>query len=370
MIAPGDAATTTTRPSGTFDLVVVGAGIIGAFAAYFAVTLRPSWRTLVVERSFAASGATRYSAGLDLPYADTPLRADLVAESLPVYETLLRADLRMPITEHPLSCVVERDRYDDELARFVGPAPGLASNSEVAALKRAHADLRFGASQILLGGLRCRIGDAAGAALALLTRVANDGVRVWEGVEVTGAREQDGAVVLPLADGRAIWSSRVILAPGPWALTGPAARVALAAGIRVKKVVALHLDRPAVAGDPVVWFAEDDAFLMPLPPRRWLFSFASREWDCAPESSLLNISAGDRELALSILSCYCPEAPDYCSGGRVFCDAYGPGRDPIVTADADVPGVVFAGAGSGSGFRLAPAIASRALAMVEPNMET
>lgn len=95
--------------------------------------------------------------------------------------------------------------------------------------------------------------------------------------------------------------------------------------------------------------------------QEWLYSFTSQEWDCAPEVSRLTITQKDRDLALSILNRYCPSFVRDCHGGRVFCDAYSQDRAPLV---AQVPGMtnfVVAGAGSGSGYRLAPAIGIKAL---------
>jgi glycine/D-amino acid oxidase-like deaminating enzyme len=42
----------------------------------------------------------------------------------------------------------------------------------------------------------------------------------------------------------------------------------------------------------------------------------------------------------------------------VFCDAYSPDREPVVRALDAGARLIFAGAASGSGYRLAPAIAA------------
>jgi glycine/D-amino acid oxidase-like deaminating enzyme len=58
---------------------------------------------------------------------------------------------------------------------------------------------------------------------------------------------------------------------------------------------------------------------------------------------------------------WAPALAGACTGGRVFCDAYSPDGEPVVCALADTGRIVFAGAASGSGYRLAPAIATQAV---------
>lgn len=44
------------------DLAVIGAGIVGLSAAFWARRLHPDWSIVVVERSLVGSGTTQYSA--------------------------------------------------------------------------------------------------------------------------------------------------------------------------------------------------------------------------------------------------------------------------------------------------------------------
>jgi glycine/D-amino acid oxidase-like deaminating enzyme len=49
---------------------------------------------------------------------------------------------------------------------------------------------------------------------------------------------------------------------------------------------------------------------------------------------------------------------EHGNSGRVFCDAYSPDRQPVIRPLDAAGRIVFAGAAGGSGYRLAPAIAS------------
>lgn len=132
-------------------------------------------------------------------------------------------------------------------------------------------------------------------------------------------------------------------------------------GTRVKKVAALHFaDRPD-PGAPAVVFWDDDAFFLPFPERGYtLFSFFCDEWDCLPESASLSLTAEDREQGVTYVSRRNPDlAGRYC-GGRAFCDAYPRDATPFVARNGSGR-LLAVGGCSGSGIRVAPALADAAV---------
>jgi glycine/D-amino acid oxidase-like deaminating enzyme len=132
--------------------------------------------------------------------------------------------------------------------------------------------------------------------------------------------------------------------------------------MRVKRIVALHVARPATSADEVILFDSDDAFLLPLPHRgHWLFSYTCREWDVDPDAPAAGLTAAHLRAARDCLRRYSPELAEACRGGRVFCDAYAPEGEPLVRALDAAGRIVFAGAAGGSGYRLGPAIAAEAI---------
>lgn len=349
-----------------FDLAVVGAGIVGVLAAERATLLHPSWRVLLIERSLVGGGATRYSAALDIPFGRTPVHRRMSTESLAAWRELQTAVPDLPIRDLPLLGVIRAAGLDELRTRCTAPGLREASTEEREELSRAIPGLVLDPEQRLVGGVRCSYAPPETVSAKLARRFQESGRSLlWEGVEITEARPSEDGVELATADGRRVAARRAILSTGPWALRGPGRDLAHGAGIRVKKIAALHLDRRPRPQDPVLFFFDDDAFLLPLVERgHWLFSFPCPVWDCAPEVSALHITAEDRRLGLSLLARYCPDLAGTCSGGRVFCDAYGPDWTPQIVAKPGEPFLVVAGAGSGSGFRLGPAIARQALEAV------
>jgi glycine/D-amino acid oxidase-like deaminating enzyme len=188
-----------------------------------------------------------------------------------------------------------------------------------------------------------------------------------EGIAVEEiSREKETKVALLLSTGEKLQVDRVVVAPGPWlgarawrSLLGPL-------GVRTKKVVAFHIDIPPRPSDSIALFLQEDAFLLPLKHRgHWLFSYTCQEWNVDPDTVTTGISESNSSEAREILLRYAPKLADLCKSGRVFCDAYSITGEPLVRALDDEARVIFAGAANGSGYRLAPAIASEVVALLQ-----
>jgi glycine/D-amino acid oxidase-like deaminating enzyme len=346
-----------------YDLAVIGVGIIGATTAYLAHQKRPNWRLLMVDRSFVAGGATYYSAGLDIPYGRTESQKRYSRMSTRIYRKLALAMPDLPIYQIPFFGIVGKKTMAEVCSRFITRDVRIATRQEEDRLRRTYPDLAIAENQVLLTGCTAQYSFPAAVASKLVGHLTDGGfAECWEGVQIESVHNSGGGFILSTSDGRTVSTQRVLTATGPWLLNGPANRFAKDEGVRIKKIVALHASHRSRPNDPVLCFLDDDAFLLPVYQRReWLFSFASREWDCPPETSQLRISGEDRDLALSILNRYCPSIVPFCHGGRVFCDAYSHDRVPLVAQVPGIPNFVMAGACSGSGYRLAPGIAIEAL---------
>jgi glycine/D-amino acid oxidase-like deaminating enzyme len=330
------------------DLAVIGAGILGTMVAHLAVEQHPEWTSVLVDRGPPGRGATAYSLALDVGFAANPAVRRLVTDGAPISRALAAA---MPGCFRTLS------------AFAISPSPaGGRLGGGLHALRTRWPELALGPDETAVAGLTATCATPLALVEGLVTGMRRRGVRCWDGTEVTVVETGLGGIRLSMADGRTLLAARVVVAVGPWINTGPWQVFASQLGVRVKKIVAMHLDIRPRADDPVVLFMADDAFLLPdVDGDRYLFSFASQEWDVPPDPTRLRITPDDRELALEILERRMPGLARRWSGGRVFCDAYTPNRTPVVTGlDAD-PRICVATGGSGSGFRLAPGMALAAL---------
>ncbi|MFI9269505.1 NAD(P)/FAD-dependent oxidoreductase [Kitasatospora sp. NPDC052896] len=334
------------------DIAVVGGGIIGCLTAREIHSRAPELSVAVLDRDAVGAGASRRSAGLHFPRGSTERVRRMAAYSQDYYAELLGRHPELPIHRLAMSVVARSGSLVRE--NFLDSAKPTETAGLPGGLVEVPADAGVWEVE---GG---QYADVHGLSRGLL-RELRPQVEVHEGIEVTALRLGPEEIVLQLGPEQQVVARQVVLAPGPW-LAAPAWRELVAPlGARVKKIVALHVERRPEPGDRAIVFQEEDAFLLPLHEEGyWLFSHTCRQWDVDPDA--LNHGLSDRDLrdALAELRALSPEFAKHCDSGRVFCDAYSGTGEPLVrTLPAD-PRLVFAGAANGSGYRLAPAIAAQA----------
>jgi glycine/D-amino acid oxidase-like deaminating enzyme len=339
------------RVSTARTIAVVGAGILGCLIARELAETDKDAVITVFDRDLAGSGTSRRSGGLFLARGTSPRTRLMSAFSHAYYANLKESHPHLPI--FPIGATVVTDGSTDPAA--IGYLPDLAAPAELA-------DRSVGGPG---GGRAWRIGGSHYAdvyrvtqAIAELERPA---VRFAEGAAVTGLTIGRADVTVHCGTGEHLRADQVVLAPGPWLAT-PAWRDLLSPlGLRVKKIVAIHIERRPDPADEVTLFDCDDAFLLPLHHRgHWLFSYTCPEWDVDPDQLTGGLSAANVEEARACLRRCAPALADACTSGRVCADAYSPSREPVISRLPGTQGrVVFAGGASGSGYRFAPAIAAQ-----------
>jgi len=352
----------------TFDLTVIGGGIIGAWTIHLARTIFPDWNILLLDANLVGNGTSRYSASLDMPGGHTPLRKKLVKSSQENWKKLLYDNPALPvrsidaygiskkedvqsIREHFSGRIHEEDnpeRYVTTLQDFL-PGLDVPVDHSLFQVPFAQYALQNNIAEQIISSVR-----------------REEKCTVMEGFEVKSVSPSEEDLTLTSANGISINTKRVIEATGPWMLTGPMAEKCASLGARTKKIVALHIQEEPHANAPVIYFFNKDAFLMPRHEvGQWLFSFRRELWDVSPNLDDLRIDPDDLLAAKKVLNTLYSPFSKLISGGRSFCDAYGQNDDPIITSVVEKGTYVIAGGGSGSGFRLAPGIALEALSLLQ-----
>jgi glycine/D-amino acid oxidase-like deaminating enzyme len=337
------------------DVAVIGAGILGSLVAREIVTRDPGARVVVLDRDAVGTGASRRSAGLHFPRGTTGRVRQMSAYSEDYYARMLRDDPGVPIYRLDMSVVARR---------------GLAASLHASYLDRAklaaveatgHPEVGLADGLGAWAGEGCQYADVYALAQHI-ARELRPRVQYREGVAVTGLFPGPEGVRLTLGTGEELVAARAVLAPGPWAAAAAWRELTSPLGIRIKKVVALHIERPPRPGEPCVVFEEEDAFLLPVVHRgHMLFSYTCQEWDVDPDALRDGLAADHLAEAREVLRRYAPALADQCTSGRVFCDAYSLDGQPVVRALDEQARVVFAGAANGSGYRLGPAMAADAV---------
>lgn len=335
--------------------VVIGAGVLGCLVARELAARDPDVSITVLDRDAVGAGASRRSAGLHLPKGATPRTRRMSAYSHAYYAELRRRRPDAPI--YSIGATVITDRTGRE--RLGGGYLDQAAPAPVGSVPNPAVRIPDGSRAWRIAG--CHYADVYALTQAVAAEL-RPRVRFLEGVAVTGLMSAGGAVTVCGGTSERLVADSVVLAPGPW-LSVPAWHDRVAPlGLRVKKIVALHIEQRPGPADEAVIFDSDDAFLLPVIHRgHWLFSYSCQEWDVDPDELTAGLSAADIDAARDCLRRYSPALADACGAGRVFCDAYSPDREPLVRALDDAGRIVFAGAANGSGYRLAPAIGSEAV---------
>ncbi|MEN3584844.1 FAD-dependent oxidoreductase [Streptomyces sp. ZYX-F-203] len=344
-------------PAESRGTVVVGAGILGCLIARESLALDPGARVTIVDRDLVSGGASRRSAGLHFPRGATAEVRELAAESQRYWERLAATRPGLPI--HPLGMtVVAPGAREERLRREYLPEARLRP-------ARSLPDgITLPPGAAAWTGDGCHYADVPALTRALAARL-RPRAEFLEGVAVTKIESGSDGVRLALGTGAVLAAERVVLAPGPWIAAEAWRHLVEPLGARVKKVVALHIEDPPTPEDAVLVFQEEDAFLLPYRERgHWLFSYTCPEWDVDPDTVDPGLTPTHLAQARALLRRYAPGRAARCASGRVFCDAYAPEGAPMVRAVTDDGRVVFAGAASGSGYRLGPAVARRAVRLL------
>jgi glycine/D-amino acid oxidase-like deaminating enzyme len=340
-------------------VIVAGAGIIGSVIVREILAAQPGTEIIVIDRDLAGSGATRRSAGLHFAAGRTDRIRAMAAMSERYYQALSAHDPSLPIYPVALNAVAFGAAAESARSKFVNAGPIEASPT----CAKAAIGQPQGASVWSVPA--CHYSDV-GALTDRLVRDFRPAVSMLEGVTVVRIEEEEGVAIAVLSTGETLMANRLVLAPGPWVNASAWRAMVAPLGIRVKKIVAFHLDASVGEADAAVLFPEEDAFLLPLQHRgHWLFSYTCLDWDVDPDAPPPGVNQRNLDEAQAVLRRYAPDLAGRLRSGRVFCDAYSPSREPIVATIGESGRIIFAGAANGSGYRLAPGIAAETLGLLD-----
>lgn len=349
----------------TSDLAVIGGGIIGATIAALARKANPGLTIAILERHLIGTGTSLYGGAVRVPIGTTPAHRALARRSEVLFAELEDWAGPLPGRAMPVVWVVPAARERAFAECCVGPESRRLAADEHARLARSMPALTLSPDDVLLIDETAWCGNPGATASHLVGHLLRQpGLACYEGVDVVAIEDRADGCDLVAADGQVFRSRHVVRATGPWlALHG---RRVPDSGLRTKKVAALHVDLAPAVDDPVIVFVEDDAYLLPDPAnRRWILCISSAAWDVAPSRSRLALDAEDRAIAERTLRRHAPALLNLCRGGRVFCDAYTTTRLPVIGRDPQSARSVYALGGSGSGYRFAPAIAEKAIGLLQ-----
>ncbi len=235
----------------SYDLVVVGAGIVGLACAWRAAQAGMS--VLVVERDAPGAGASGVAAGMLAPVTEADFGEDaLLALNLegralwPGFAAELEERSGMPTGyAEPGALVVAADRDDaEELQRLHAFQRERGLESEWLG-PRAARELEPALSPRIAGAILAPQDghtDPQSVVTALDAALRSAGGELLTGVEVCGLNTAQGAVTgVRTAGGPDVRTSTVLVAAGAWSAQGELAREASAPAVRPVKGQLLEL---------------------------------------------------------------------------------------------------------------------------------
>lgn len=134
-----------------FDLVIIGGGIIGAWALHQAVERYPHWKILLIDRYRVGDGATSHSAGVLLATGKSERERRLAGQSARFYKAL-RDQFSIRTTQAPVYWLADEVFLPDIRRAVVDFDVQPAEVSEAVLGARLGSRLNVGPTECLLSG--------------------------------------------------------------------------------------------------------------------------------------------------------------------------------------------------------------------------
>lgn len=338
-----------------YDLIIIGAGIIGLFTAHMASEKFPGAKILVVDQNFKSTGASFYSIALDIPYGHNEIVQELSQASRDYYKQFEEFS-NYKRKQVPLVGITKEDNFRTLLGKF---------NSDVNLCgDKYNYEVSISEEEVIFSGLDARQTISYEYVDSLIEKIKlNNSIEILQGLKINQVHRNKNGYTVSTSRGTALNTRKVINATGPWAINGLNKEDVKELGIRTKKIVSYHIPITFETG---YYLFDHDAFVtsrMDVPDQS-IFSYRCNEYDVSPVIGDVNINTANISNAFELFDTYFPNQLDFeqfsTLGGRCFCDAYA--DKPIVSEISS--GHIIAGAGSGSGFRLAPGIAQKAISLL------
>jgi glycine/D-amino acid oxidase-like deaminating enzyme len=238
-----------------------------------------------------------------------------------------------------------------------------ASSKEIDSLKKAYPHFKIEKDETLLTGCQSTFAKSYEVIQKLLDKSISSGkVTIHESVKVEDISTNQKQLKVHTDFGM-FTTNYLINTTGPWIKQD----LPNTQRFRIKKIVCFNIHGFEVSErDPVLYFFEKDAFIFPDKARnRHVLSITSQEWDCKPNPAKLEFNEEDKNIAIQLMTRSFKGNHYQLIGGRKFCDSYAHQNTPEVFQDERTPKIIYANGGSGSGFRLAPAIAANILKVIK-----
>jgi glycine/D-amino acid oxidase-like deaminating enzyme len=343
-----------------YDITIIGGGIIGLFTAYLASKKFAGANILVVDQNFKPTGATFYSIALDIPYGNSKEIQELSRISRNYFSQLDKI-ISYKRQKIPFIGITDQNNFKTLTSKF---------NNSPQYIEKKNLEVKLNQNETVFSKLDAWQSipyDYLEELKDLI--IAEKKVKMLYGLKILAVEKNNTGFVVKTSRGVIINTKNVINAAGPWLLdetwkTEVKKLEVDQIEVKTKKIISYHLPFRFKTG---IFLFDHDAFITPKldTPNESIYSFRSNEYDVKPIVGEITINEKNNKKALELFNTYFPNKLNFNSfsllEGRCFCDTYS--KTPI--AKKISKGYIIAGGGSGSGFRLAPGIAEKAISFIQ-----
>jgi len=328
------------------DIAIIGGGIQGLFLAYYSKIKFPQKKIFLFESKVIGSGTTSYSGHLHSPYGEGD-KYFLTKTSLSLYNELLKRFPDFPIERRDFTGICLRKDQDKILSKIINKDDISINITE-----------NISSDYISFSGLKGFV-TRRSITTYMMELIIKMGVVIFEGSKVESIVQINDNFQLTTIANQKIMTSIVINSSGI-SLFNLLEKEKI--NLRIKKVVAFHIDELSFESSSINYFFDDDAFILPQPYySRYLFSYNCEEWykSLGKGSGFPSIKSKDILAAQKVLRKYYNSSINFI-GGQVHLDLYNtPSSSPLIYEFKK--NYITVGATGGSGVRLAPALAIKAI---------
>jgi sarcosine oxidase subunit beta len=357
------------RPDADADVVVVGAGIVGAAVAFHAA--RDGARVTVVDAADGAAGATVMSTGMvrvHQPDMELARLSHLGWEGFQRWEEVVGGPSPLVTTGCVHEVVTGGERAEAEVAELSswGVPCRVVDATE---LRSLFPEVHWRDGTVAVHEPDSGYADGAACRRQYLARVAELGGSVRTGVRVRAlALDDDGRAVAGVrtgdGDGDRIEARRVVVATGAWSAVDGLLPPPLP--VRTRLILWQQLTGGRRALPCYVHEGPEQLYFRPEPGGGLRFGVGCDDWDVDP--SAVTAGAHDELLAKGRARVAQLVGTDAVDGRAATvlaaADGYTPDGRPIVDAWPGVDGLYVALGFSGGGFKMAPAVGALLASLV------
>ena len=338
-----------------FDVLIVGAGILGLTTAMLCHLRFPDLRIAIVDQSSIGSGCSRFGGASDVPFCPQKGHEELILRTKEIRKNYPRD---FAFSRQVRSVWV--GQIESLQSRILDTSFSPLTKNEINQLS-----LQLGVEEQAYVSNSGGIGSPFQACMKLAsTMMPLSNVSIFEGTRIDSIETSIDQLIFKTASGERFQACHGVVCTGPW-LTKQSFVHDRRHKI-VKKIIALHIDQ-AFGLETQIHHDSPDIYLLPDPvfKNRMIFCFRSDDWHCATNPDCLSISVEEMCQARNLLMKHFRMPSHRIRGGRVFCDGYSTDGVPVVEAHPDNANLIIAGLCSGAGYRHAPGLADKILQLLD-----